>query len=68
MVSLVAPGWIGSSPSGHWWPVLVEFAKSWTLLARVGTPGVFLQLGEDGLWVPAGPVPWDVWLVRLDFS
>jgi ribonuclease HI len=67
-VSLIVPGWVGSFPSGHWWPVLVEFAKSWTLLAGVGTPGVFLQLREGGGWTPAGPVPYDIWLVRLDFS
>ena len=67
-VSLIAPGWTGSSPSGHWWPILVEFSESWTLLASVGTSGVFQQLDENGSWVPAGPVPWDIWLVRLDFS
>ena len=67
-VSLIAPGWYGSLPGAPWWPTLAEFCSARMLLARSGTAGVFTNLQVDGSWLPAGPVPWDVWVFRLDFS
>ena len=67
-VSMVVPGWYGSIPSASWWPQLVELSSSRILLARVGTAGVFSTLQADGSFLPAGPVPWDVWVFRLNFS
>jgi ribonuclease HI len=67
-VSLVAPGWYGSLPGAPWWPHLVGLSSDRLLLARAGTPAVFSNLCSDGSWRPAGPVPWDVWVFRLDFS
>jgi ribonuclease HI len=67
-VSMIVPGWYGSIPAAPWWPKLVASATSRVLLAPAGTPGVFSNLQSDGSWAPSGPVPWDIWVFRLDFS
>jgi hypothetical protein len=67
-VSMIVPGWYGSIPAAPWWPRLVASASSRVLLAPAGTHGVFSNLQSDGSWAPAGPVPWDIWVFRLDFS
>ena len=68
VVSLVVPGWYGSIPGAPWWPQLAHFGSGRLLLARAGDAGVFTNLQQDGSWLPAGPVPWDVWVYRLNFS
>jgi hypothetical protein len=68
MVSLIAPGWNGCLPSAPWWPVVLEFSTFSCVIARRGQAGAFVQISIGGDWVAAGPLPWDVWLFRLDFS
>ena len=68
VASMIVPGWYGSIPSAPWWPILVSACSSRVLLAPVGSVGVFSTLPADRPWAPAGPLPWDVWLFRLDFS
>ena len=65
-VVVVVPAWSGSLPSGPWWPLLEEFSTDRALLARRGTPGVFSQIDRQFQWVPAGPLPWDLWVYRFE--
>jgi ribonuclease HI len=68
LVTLISPGWDGCLPSAPWWPILLEFSVFSCVIARRGQLGVFDQVSLAGDWLPAGPVPWDVWMFRLDFS
>ena len=55
-----------SLPSGPWWPLLEELStEDRALLARRGTLGVFSQINRQFEWVPAGPLPWDLWAYRF---
>ena len=56
--SLVALG-------GLCWRSYISTEDRALFVARRGTLGVFSQINRQFEWVPAGPLPWDLWAYRF---
>jgi hypothetical protein len=64
---MVLPQWDMGRTGQYWWPLVLEAATEWHLLARAFTPSPFERRNYLGVFVPLPPAPYSLWAVLLEF-